>query len=128
MDKPALPPLPPGVRLGMIDQGDDAPLFTEDNVPCLRGPCRHYFTLKQHLENSNAAGTFEPGKGPKIRYHFCRAMPGHVIEFGADDPILECDPRVGGMWSPKTQAELSEQEHRINMYYSRKTTEDDSGN
>jgi hypothetical protein len=86
--------------------------FTPAEVPCIRGPCRHYFQAISHFDHGNPAGTFEPGYEPVQRHHMCKAIPGVPLELSADSPVYECNH-----WDPVDATERKQLEVRREHYF-----------
>lgn len=105
-----LPPLPPGLPIGIVEPAL-AKEFIPENVPCLRGPCRHYFHCSTHFDIQNPKGTFEEGEEPQKHLHYCTSMPGTELELSADSPIYSCSH-----WDPKTAKEVAEVKARREAY------------
>lgn len=88
-----------------------APLFTASNVPCLRGPCRYYFTASAHLDIGNPADGLPEDYEPRSTYHYCMRIPGVELELSADEPILACNA-----WDPSDRGDLRALEARRRKY------------
>ena len=85
-----------------------APAFCASNVPCLRGPCRHYFEIWGHFEHGNPPDTPGIADGQlRVRAMSCMRVAGKEFDLSADAPILACN-----QWDPLLPDDLDELERR----------------
>lgn len=63
---------PPGAFIPQSLYQEPIPEANEENLVCLRGPCRYYMEVVQRFEAGNTQGTLE--SDPKLTNRFCR-MP-----------------------------------------------------
>jgi len=117
-----LPPIAPdgGFMAGPVGAPPPIPAATPQTFVCLRGPCRHYWEIKTHMESGNPAETWgddglkdESGKPiaqPRAISRTCLAHPGTETDF-TDDNVYACS-----RWDPLTAREVSKRDKRRSKY------------
>lgn len=112
---------PPAIPMGPdgpIDALGHPPAVPEripENFVCLRGPCRHYWTLVTMAQEGNPAETWEHLgiDAPRRHHHLCLVNPGYETAF-EDDNAYECS-----RWDPLEPRELVQLNRRRRRYYER---------
>lgn len=74
------------------------PEATEENMVCLRGPCRHLYQADQYFAAGNPAGT--PGVERVMTTRFCLLPKGEPIDL-TDECVYKCSH-----WDPSPDEEL----------------------
>ena len=112
LDDYSPPAAGPGLDLG---SPPPVPPRTPEYFVCLRGPCRHYWSVVTMAQEGNPEDTWthlgiDP---PRHSHHICLVVFGMETEY-ADDNVYECN-----RWDPAKPADLVRLERRQQRYRKR---------
>lgn len=112
-------PLPPiatdggfDPKFAAVNVPDALPAATPENMICLRGPCRNYWTLVTNFGAGNPKGTFQELNLPVPRqhHHICTLIDGMETDL-TEDVCYDCN-----RWDPLIAADLEDLEKRRATY------------
>jgi hypothetical protein len=116
-------PYPPGAEPGIQPPPPLAPA-TPDDMACMRGPCRYFWSIRTNIDHGNAAGTFEHLgiDEPQLETMRC------TIQSGVDFDMEETNIFACSRWDPMPQDELIQITKRRDNYYKHHPEHDPSCN
>lgn len=110
----------PGYGVG---SSEPIPELSEETTPCLRGPCRHFWTVITDVGAGNPKGTWDALgiSAPKQYLHSCLYSPSHEMDL-TDEAVFDCTA-----WDPLTEREVKDLDSRRKAYWKRATVFADDG-
>src|SRR6185436_8511362 len=107
----ALPVGPEGsfIPATAVYESDPIPEATEENMVCLRGPCRHYLEMRPFFAAGNAKGTLDHHH--VLVKRTCMVISGYEVDM-TDEVMNECTG-----WDPLMPEELALKNSRRERYY-----------